>query len=162
MSDLLIRMPLEYEPLRKNRFLLRFPSDLGIQEWWVANASRPQISQNATEIPFLNTSQWVVGKYQWQDMNIQLRDPIGPSASQAVMEWIRLHSESVTGRQGYAVAYKRDLILEMLDPTGTVVSQWIIKDAMITTGNFGSLDYGDDGLATIDITLKPAYCILSY
>lgn len=34
MSDLLIKMPLEYEPLKKNRFLFRFPSDLGIQEWW--------------------------------------------------------------------------------------------------------------------------------
>ena len=27
-------MPLNYEPLRKNRWLLRFPADLGIQEWW--------------------------------------------------------------------------------------------------------------------------------
>lgn len=160
--DLLIKAPIEYEPLRKNRFLLRFPSDLGIQEWWVASASRPQIQQNATEIPFINTSQWVVGRYQWQDIQVQLRDPIGPSASQAVMEWVRLHSESVTGRQGYAVAYKRDLVLEMLDPTGTVVSQWIIVQSMITTANFGDLAYSQDDLATIDLTLKPAYCILSF
>lgn len=160
--DLLIKAPVEYEPLRKNRFLLRFPSDLGIQEWWVATASRPQIQMGATEIPFLNTSQWVVGRYTWQDVSVQLRDPIGPSASQAVMEWVRLHSESVTGRQGYAVAYKRDLVLEMLDPTGTVVSQWVIKDAMITTANFGDLAYNQDDLATINLTLKPAYCILSF
>lgn len=160
--DLLIKAPIEYEPLRKNRFLLRFPSDLGIQEWWVASASRPQIQQNATEIPFINTSQWVVGRYQWQDIQVQLRDPIGPSASQAVMEWVRLHSESVTGRQGYAVAYKRDLVLEMLDPTGTVVSQWIIVQSMITGANFGDLAYSQDDLATIDLTLKPAYCILSF
>lgn len=160
--DLLIKAPLSYEPLRKNRFLLRFPSDLGIQEWWVASASRPQLQQNATEIPFINTSQWVVGRYQWQDIQVQLRDPIGPSASQAVMEWVRLHSESVTGRQGYAVAYKRDLVLEMLDPTGTVVSQWIIKEAFATAINFGDLAYSQDDLATIDLTLKPAYCILSF
>ena len=32
MSDLLLKMPLNYEPLRKNRWLLRFPADLGIQE----------------------------------------------------------------------------------------------------------------------------------
>ena len=36
MSDLLIKAPVTYELLRKNRFLLRFPSDLGIQEWWPA------------------------------------------------------------------------------------------------------------------------------
>jgi hypothetical protein len=34
------------------------------------------------------------------------------------MEWVRLHSESITGRQGYAAGYKRPVELEMLDPTG--------------------------------------------
>lgn len=162
MSDLLIKAPIEYEPLRKNRFLLRFPSDLGIQTWWVASASRPTITMGETEIPFINTSTWVVGRYLWEQISITLRDPIGPSASQAVMEWIRLASESVTGRQGYAVAYKRDLILEMLDPTGTTVSQWILKNVMPVFSNFGELSYDDDALATIDLTLRPDYCILSF
>ncbi len=160
--DLLLKAPIEYEPLRKNRFLLRFPSDLGIQSWWVASASRPTITMGETEIPFINTSTWVVGRYIWEQLNVTLRDPIGPSASQAVMEWIRLASESVTGRQGYAVAYKRDLILEMLDPTGVVVSQWIIKNAMPVVGNFGDLSYDDDALATIELTIRPDYCILSF
>lgn len=96
MSDLLIKAPIECEPLRKNRFLMRFPSDLGIQEWWVSNASRPTITMNETEIPFLNTSTWVVGRYIWEQITVTLRDPIGPSASQAVIEWVRLASESVT------------------------------------------------------------------
>ena len=162
MSDLLIKAPITYELLRKNRFLLRFPSDLGIQEWWVSNCSRPSINQTATEIPFLNTSNYVLGRYTWDEINLTLREPIGPSASQAVMEWVRLHSESVTGRQGYAVAYKRDLILEMLDPTGTTVSQWIIKESMITSAKFSALDYSGDDLATIDLTIRPFYCILCY
>lgn len=159
MSDLLIKAPITYELLRKNRFILRFPSDLGIQEWWVVNCSRPSMTQNPVEIPFLNTSNYVLGRYTWDDINVTLRDPIGPSASQAVMEWVRLHSESVTGRQGYAVGYKRDLILEMLDPTGVVISQWIIKEAMITSVKFSELDYSGDDVATIDLTLKPFYCI---
>ena len=162
MSDLLIKAPIEYELLRKNRFLLRFPSDLGIQTWWVASASRPTITMGETEIPFINTSTWVVGRYIWEQISVTLRDPIGPSASQAVMEWIRLASESVTGRQGYAVAYKRDLILEMLDPTGTTVSQWILKNVMPVVSNFGDLSYEDDALATIELTLRPDYCILSF
>lgn len=162
MSDLLNRMPLEYEPLRNNRFLLRFPSDLGIQEMWVASTSRPTISMQETEIQFLNTSTWVVGRYVWEQLTVTLRDPIGPSASQAIMEWVRLHSESVTGRQGYALAYKRDLVLQMLDPTGTAVSQWIIKNAMIVSASGGDLSYDDDALSTWTITVRPDYCILSY
>ena len=149
MSDLLLKMPLNYEPLRKNRWLFRFPADLGIQEWWLSSAARPTITQEETQIPFLNTSTWVV-------------DPIGPSASQAVMEWVRLHSESVTGRQGYAAGYKRDVELEMLDPTGVVVSKWILKNCMLTTVNFGDLDYSSSDLTTIQMTLRFDYAILAY
>ena len=47
----------------------------------------------------------------------------------------------------------------MLDPTGVVISQWIIKEAMITSVKFSELDYSGDDVATIDLTLKPFYCI---
>ena len=101
-QDLLLRMPLQFEPLRKNRWVLRFPSDIGISEWMLQSASRPSIEQKNTEIEFLNTSTFVVGRYNWSDINVTFRDVIAPSTSQALMEWIRLCSESVTGRQGYA------------------------------------------------------------
>jgi hypothetical protein len=162
MSDLLIKAPTTYELLRKNRFLVRFPSDLGIQEWWVSSCSRPGFTQNSVEIPFINTSNYVIGKYNWEEINLTLREPLGPSASQAVMEWVRLHSESATGRQGYAVSYKRDLIIEMLDPTGTVISQWLIKEAMITSAKFSELGYDGDDLATVDLTLRPFYCLMLF
>lgn len=160
--DILSKIPVDYEPLRKNRFLVRFPSDLGIMEWWVSSASRPTINIGKTEIPFINTSTYVAGRYTWDSISLSLRDPIGPSASQAVMEWVRLHAESVTGRMGYAVGYKRDLIIEMLDPTATCVSQWILKSCQIVDVKFGNLDYKDDEIASIDLTLQPHYCILSY
>lgn len=162
MSDLLLKLPLQYEPLRKNRWLLRFPADLGIQEWWLESASRPNITQKETEIPFLNTSTYVIGRYNWETITVTLRDPIGPSASQAIMEWVRLHSESVTGRQGYSAGYKRDVELEMLDPTGVVVQKWILKNTMLTTANFGDLNYSTDELANITITLRFDYAILCY
>ena len=160
--DLLIKSPIEYEPLRKNRFLFRFPSDLGIQEWWIESGSRPKITMGNVEIPFLNTQTYVIGRYKWDSVTLKLRDPIGPSASQAIMEWVRLHSESASGRQGYAAAYKRDVILEMLDPTGTVVSQWLLKSCQITEAGFGDISYTDEGLAEISITLQPHYCILNF
>jgi hypothetical protein len=163
MSDLLIKMPLVYEPLRQNRFLIRFPSDLGIQEWWVSQASRPTYNHDVTEIQFLNTSTYVAGRYTWGTISVTLRDPIGPSASQAIMEWVRLHSESVTGRQGYAAGYKRNVELEMLDPTGVVVQKWILVNVMIGQSvNFNNLDYSSSNLADIAIELRPDYCVLAY
>ena len=162
MSDLLQRMPLQFEPLRKNRWVLRFPSDLGISEWTLVSASRPSIQQNSTKIEFLNTETYVVGRYTWDSIQVTFRDPIAPSTSQALMEWIRLCSESVTGRQGYAAGYKRDVELEMLDPTGVCVQKWILKNAWISNCNFNTLSYSDDGIADIIATLVIDYAILAY
>lgn len=163
MADLLLNAPIQYEPLRQNRFIIRFSSDLGVQSWWVSTAQRPKINIEKKEIPFLNTSTYVAGRYTWQPILITLRDPIGPSASQAIMEWVRLHVESVTGRMGYAAGYMRDVELEMLDPTGVVVSKWILKNCMLgDSTDFGSLSYASSELAEITIQLQPQYCILAY
>ena len=54
MADLLMKMPIPYEPKRQNRFILRFPSSLGINEWFVESAARPHIVINPVPIPFLN------------------------------------------------------------------------------------------------------------
>lgn len=162
MGDLLLKMPLQFEPLKKNRWVLKFPSDLGIAEWFLQSASRPSINQQVTELEFLNTSTYVVGRYTWDTIEVTFRDPIAPSASQALMEWIRLCSESVTGRQGYAAGYKRDVELELLDPTGVCVQKWILKNAWISQCRFGNLSYGDGGVADISATLVMDYAVLCF
>lgn len=162
MADLLMKMPVPYEPKRQNRFIMRFPSSLGINEWFIETAQRPHITIAATEIPFLNTSTYVAGRFTWQTLNVTFRDPIGPSASQALMEWVRLHAESVTGRMGYAAGYKKDIDLEMLDPTGVVVEKWILYGTFLTDVNFNTLAYNTDALATIAATLRMDRCVLIY
>jgi len=162
MADLLMKMPIPFEPKRQNRFILRFPSSLGINEWYVESTSRPAITINTTEIPFLNTSTYVAGRFTWGTINVTFRDPIGPSASQALMEWVRLHAESVTGRMGYAAGYKKNIDLEMLDPTGVVVEKWIMEGTFLTSVNFNTLAYNSEGIATIQATLRPDRCILVY
>lgn len=162
MADLLMKMPVPFEPKRQNRFIVRFPSSLGINEWYVTSAQRPSAKINPVEIPFINTSTYVAGRFTWEEMKVTFKDPIGPSAAQALMEWFRLHAESVTGRMGYAVGYKKDIELEMLDPTGVVIEKWILQGTFITNLNFGSLDYKADEIATIECGLRMDRCILVF
>ncbi len=157
-----MKMPVPFEPKRQNRFIIRFPSSLGINEWYITSSQRPTAKINPVEIPFLNTSTYVAGRFTWEEMKVMFKDPIGPSASQALMEWFRLHAESVTGRMGYAAGYKKDVELEMLDPTGVVVEKWILQGCFITNLNFGTLDYKTDEIATIDCSLRMDRCILVY
>lgn len=162
MADLLMKMPVPYEPKRQNRFIVRFPSSLGINEWFVSSAARPKAKIKSTEIPFLNTSTYVAGRFEWEEIRVTFRDPIGPSASQALMEWFRLHAESVTGRMGYAAGYKKNIELEMLDPTGVVIEKWILEGTFITGLDFGELDYSRDDIANIVCTLRMDRCIQVY
>ena len=162
MADLLMRMPFQYEPKQKNRFILTFDSSLGINSWYVEKASRPSIKIEHKEIKFLNTETYVAGSFNWETISVTLRDPIGPSASQAVMEWVRLHAESVTGRMGYAAGYKKDVNLEMLDPTGVAVEKWILQNCSLTEAKFNEVSYDGAEIMKVDIILRPDRCILVY
>lgn len=163
MANLLMKMPVPYEPKKQNRFILRFPSSLGINEWFVTSTKRPSINIGEVEIPFLNTSTWVAGRFTWNSIDVTFKDPIGPSAAQALMEWVRLHAESVTGRMGYASGYKKDIELEMLDPTGVVVEKWILQGTQLSGDvDFGTLDYSAEDIAEITATLRMDRCILVY
>jgi hypothetical protein len=157
-----MRMPFQYEPKKKNRFILTFDSSLGINSWYVEKASRPSIKIDTKEIKFLNTETYVAGSFAWETISVTLRDPIGPSAAQAVMEWVRLHAESVTGRMGYAAGYKKDVNLEMLDPTGVAVEKWILQNCSITEAKFNEVGYDGSDIMTVDMTLRPDRCILVY
>ena len=136
MGDCLLKAPIEHEPLRKNRFIYRFPSDLGISEWTIASGNRPSIKQGNTEIQFLNTSTYVAGRYTWDSMQVTFR--------------------------GYAAGYKRDVELELLDPSNVVVQKWILRNCWISDCNYGNLAYNDDGIADITATLVMDYAILCY
>jgi len=79
------------------------------------------------------------------------------------MEWVRLHHESVTGRDGYSDFYKKDLTIDILGPVGDIVSEWVIKGAFIKTANFGEYNWDTDAAAqNLTITVGMDYCVLNF
>ena len=157
VTDLL---PNKFEPKRDYRWVLAIE---GIDAFLVSDTQRPSIQIDKTEIPFINSYRVVSnGKIKFGDISVKLHDPIAPSGAQQVMEWIRTHYESVSGRAGYADFYKRDCQIKMLDPVGTVVELWDIKGAILTKADFGSLQYGSDDIMMISIGLKFDNCVLQF
>jgi len=149
-----------FEPKVKNPFLMLIE---GIPAYIVRKVSRPEIRQDTIKVPHINTVRFVKGVSVWQPITLTLYDPVVPSGAQAVMEWVRLHHESVTGRDGYAEFYKKDLTLQVLGPVGDKVEEWIIKGAQITRATFGDLEWSDasDNVA-IELEIQPDYCVLNY
>ena len=122
-----------------------------------------KFEQSSVELHHINLIRYVKGKTKWNPIDLTLYDPISPSGVQAVMEWQRLHHESVTGRDGYSDFYKKDLTMNVLGPVGDIVSEIIIKGALITSFNSGDYDWENTGKAQeISLTVQPDYCIVNY
>jgi len=157
--DVTSMLPNKFEPKRKNRFVFMIE---GIDAYLIKTANRPQFTQEAIDIPFINSRRYVANVTKFGTLGLTLHDPIAPSGAQQVMEWLRLHYESVSGRAGYADFYKRDVQLKMVDPLGTVVELWDGKGALITEANFGELSYEDGVLSEISLTLQCDNWVLQF
>jgi hypothetical protein len=148
-----------YEPKLQNRFIFYID---GLPAYLVKNADRPKVQFDDVTLEHINVKRKIKGKADWQNINATLYDPVTPSGAQAVMEWIRLSHESVTGRDGYSDFYKKDVRFNVLGPVGDVVEEWICKGAFITSADFGSGDWSSSTPMEIQITMRVDYCILNY
>ena len=148
-----------FEPKLQNRFIMFID---GIPAYLIKKISRPQISFGEVVLDHINVKRKIKGKANWENITCDLYDPVTPSGAQAVMEWIRLSHESVTGRDGYSDFYKKDIRINTLVPVGDVVEEWILKGAYCQNTNFGDMDWTSDTPANINMTIVMDYAILNY
>ena len=149
-----------FEPKQANRFILFVD---GFPSYIMKGVSAVSVSQGSVPLNHINVQRFVKGKTTWSTIDFTLFDPITPSGAQAVMEWVRLHHESVTGRDGYSDFYKKDLTVNVLGPVGDIVSEWIIKGAFITDASFGDYNWDVENTAQeITMTVQPDYCVLNF
>ena len=149
-----------FEPKQANRFILYMD---GVPSYIVKGVNGINLTQGEVTLNHINVQRKVKGKTVWGNVSMTLFDPITPSGAQAVMEWVRLHHESVTGRDGYSDFYKKDLVLDVLGPVGDVVSEWILKGAFVVDANFGDYNWDTADTATnITMTVAVDYCVLNY
>jgi hypothetical protein len=148
-----------FEPKMQNRFIMNMD---GVPAYVIKGMQRPRLTQEARALNHINVQRYVKGRSVWGALQMTLHDPIVPSAAQSVMEWVRLHHESVTGRDGYTDFYKKDLTFNVLGPVGDKVEEWILKGTQITEVNFGDMNWDEDQPMNFTLTVQPDYCILNY
>ena len=83
----------DWEPKMANRFIMYIGD---IPSYIIKAAARPSLTNGEVVLDHINIDRKVKGKTRWNDVAITLYDPIVPSGAQAVMEWVRLHHESLT------------------------------------------------------------------
>jgi len=149
-----------FEPKQQNRFIMYVD---GFPSYIIKAVSGMGFSQEEIVLNHINVYRKIKGKLKWNDLSLTLFDPITPSGAQALMEWVRLHHESVTGRDGYSDFYKKDLRLNVLGPVGDVVSEWIIKGAFIKSAEFGEYNWDNEAAAqNLTMGIGMDYCVLNF
>jgi hypothetical protein len=149
-----------FEPKQQNRFLMLVD---GVPSYFIKGVGAITLTQGEVTLNHINVYRKVKGKTTWGNVALTLHDPISPSGTQTIMEWVRLHHESVTGRDGYSDFYKKDVTLNILGPVGDIVSEWVLKGCFIVDANFGDYNWDNENAAqTITMTLAPDYCVLNY
>jgi hypothetical protein len=148
-----------WEPKRQHQFILDFQ---GIPSYLVKASGKPTITNTAVELDMINVKRYVAGKHSWETITMTLYDAIVPSGAQAVMEWVRLHHESATGRDGYSSFYKKTIGLQQLSPLGEIIEEWTLNGAFITDASFGTFDWGSDAVQEIELTIRYDWAFLNY
>jgi hypothetical protein len=154
----------QWEPKYQHKFVLSIQglNGDGIPAYLVKTSAKPSLTNGEVVLDHINIKRKLKGKSSWNSIAITIYDAIVPSAAQGVMNWVRLHHESATGRDGYSSLYKKDIILNQLSPLGEKIEEWQIKGAYLSEVNFGSLDWSAEDVVMIDATLNYDYAILSY
>ena len=148
-----------FEPKLQNRFLMEID---GIPAYLIKKIDRPSITFGEVVLDHINVKRKIKGKAVWNPITANLYDPVTPSGAQAVMEWVRLSHESVTGRDGYSDFYKKNITIKTLGPVGDIVEEWILKGAYCQSANFGDMDWTSDTPVEISMTIEMDYAILNY
>jgi hypothetical protein len=148
-----------WEPKKQHQFVMNIQD---IPAYLIKTSAKPTLSNGEITLDHMNVQRYVKGKSVWSTIGITLYDAIVPSAAQSVMEWVRQHHESATGRDGYSSIYKREIVLNQLSPLGEIIEEWRLKGAFITESNFGTLDWGSEEVVTIDLTLRFDWAFLSF
>ena len=148
-----------WEPKKQHQYIMRID---GIPAYVIKTAGKPSMDQGEVVLDHINVQRYVKGKTVWDALDITLYDPIVPSAAQAVMEWVRLHHESATGRDGYSSFYKKDITLRQLSPLGEVIEEWILHGTYIKTAKFGDLDWAAEEPVEISLSLRFDWAFLNF
>ena len=149
-----------WEPVQKSRFI--FYMD-GFPAYMIKGATAIGYDQGEIKLNHINSYRKIKGKLEWKDITLTLFDPIAPSGAQAVMEWTRLHYETVTGRAGYSDFYKKDCTMNMIGPPGDIIREWTLKGAFIKSMDMGDYSWDSEAEAQqITLTLGLDGAILEY
>jgi hypothetical protein len=155
----------QWQPKRKNQWYVELqpPAGNALESIMVKSAGLPGGSFTEIAIDYMNSKYYFPGKWEWETIQMTLRDFVGNSATQKLYDWFLHIYNPETGGQNMGGEIKRNVSIKLLDPRGNLVETWTLVGAWPSAMNWGEggLAYDDDGERELSVTFRFDYAVLA-
>lgn len=157
------------EPKRKFRWLLYWT---GVPQFVIKSVKKPSYSVATTPHQFLNYEFNYPGRVTWEDIQITLVDPVQPDSTKSLYKILENSgyvipsnyqeaAAATISKEGMVDALGTEIKLSQLDAAGNqFIETWIVKNPLITSVDFDTLDYSSDELLNITVNIKYDYATI--
>ena len=157
-------------PKRNYRYLVRMNAgkDNAVQvAWWTKTVNTPSYEVSEVEHNFLDNKYYYPGRVSWSEITLTLVDPAeGEGGIDVVRDTL-----SILAASGYHVKNQGEqnpfvskadatsagltaLEISVLDSNGNTLEKWTLNNPFIKSAKYGDLDYSNDDLRTIEMTIR--------
>ena len=154
------------EPKRQFRWLLYIA---GMPQWIVKDVKKPSFNVATTPHDFINYKFKYPGRVEWQDIQVTVVDPVQPDSAASLMRILEnagyVYPDDYTSQETEPKTISKKSMVDSLgqtiylvqfgantgDQEENVIEKWSINNPIITSVDFGSLNYSGDDLVNISI-----------
>ena len=155
------------EPKRKFKFILNIA---GIPAYVVKTTDRPQVSVGEAQHEFLVHNFYFPGRVTWNEININLVDPIDPDISKRLLDLVRNAGYVYPGQFSPSPSdenYQRKTLgksnfidqlgqvtIDTLNTAGETIETWRLNNVFVRSVTYNQMSYSDEGLIELGLQLR--------
>ncbi|HAI40281.1 MAG TPA: hypothetical protein DCM40_20385 [Maribacter sp.] len=149
------------EPKRAFRWLLYLS---GMPQFIVTKVKKPGFTVGNTPYQFLNYEFKYPGRVVWSPINFTIVDPVSPDSTGSLYKILtnagyvipinyQEAAPATISKKGMVESLGTQIKLAQLNQDGAPIETWTMNNPLITSVDFGDLDYSNEGLVNIAVNL---------
>jgi len=148
------------DPKRSFRWVLILDQ---IPTYVIRSTAKPSFTINNIAHQYIGYSFNYPGRITWNNIEVTLVDPVFPDASAKIVKILQASGYAIPGtEQAASISFsKSDAVaalgvpaIAQLDASGRQIERWTLWNAWIEQCRFGALNYTEDAMLNITVTLR--------
>ena len=164
----------DVEPKRNYRFLVTIGDNTKTMkgdQWWAKTVDAPSFDVTEVEHNFYDNKYYYPGRAVWNEISMTIVDPksinmvwnLNKTLEDANYKVKQLSDISSPTSMSKATASGAlgDVVIYIYDASGDCIEMWRLKRAFLKSAKFGTLDYSNDELRQVDLTIRYDWATVS-